>query len=398
MTAARRLLGALGVTFVVGVTAAPLVFAQSPPTTTPGPTTTTMPTAITINITSPKPGDTMTTQSFDVQGRLTLPPNVSINTVQVTFTSMADPNKPRSSKPIDAGCGSDGKTKCSDAQSGQVPFVAHADACSIFNGPNNIIATVTGVDHGNNDRPAEGKSDSPTDVKVDAKPPAKPVTFSVTLDNKTRVVNLAWDRNCEPDTYKYTVTRTGPSKADFDVKQNDSGQVKQPDGVPATSPGTYTYTVVAVRASGATADQTKDPVKSPPSDTKSVTVPPGPPSPPQPGGKTPAGSVNLKSPTGKGNLGRVGNGSGQGSAQSGDVPVGADDQFNENLPYGNVPKGGRKFSQIHTAGKHSSLRSVMAPVAVGGVFVVGAFQLRWLMGQLSAAGPDVLHPEHLELG
>jgi hypothetical protein len=137
-----------------------------------------------------------------------------------------------------------------------------------YNGTYQARATAQGSD-GPVDTNGVETGSSPLVTFAVAAKPAPPTGLAATVD-QSRVANLTWDANHEPDLIGYQVQRakgSAPKGTDWAAVGNTTGTTYQDTGS-ASSGGTYGYRVVAVR-NGATSDQG---VASDPSAAQSVTV------------------------------------------------------------------------------------------------------------------------------
>lgn len=112
--------------------------------------------------------------------------------------------------------------------------------------------------------------------------PAVPTGVKVTTDTSQRTAHITWAANTEPDMVGYEVLRAGPAATDtakviagVDVPQTDYTDTD----VATQPPGTYRYSIVAVRQSG---DGTKPDLSAPSAEADATFTTPAKSQPPPP--------------------------------------------------------------------------------------------------------------------
>jgi hypothetical protein len=297
--------------------------------------------------------------------------------------------------------------QCNTDGNGNVDFAGFPLPAAAYNGPYHVDATATAT----NPLFGQGVGTAATDFQV-AVPPPDVTKVSATVDTKTRIVTVSWDRDATtPDVQTYWILRKGPGDTAYKAivqtpQQNTGARISVSDSNTQFKGGDYFYEVQARRNGGDGQYSSTDYVGSDPAKSQSpkVTVadpPPGvtaPPStvPSKSGGAPPL--VNGTASGGSRNSSFSGSSSGAAKTPTSEA-VTPDPGFVRGLPDAgsnandqNSSSEGDNSAVAVTPGRHKSAgKGILVPVAGAAVLLLGAVHMRYFKKRLDEP-PSTLTP------
>jgi hypothetical protein len=277
-----------------------------------------------------------------------------------------------------------------------------------YNGPYHVDVTATAT----NLIGQQTNAAAATDFQV-ALPPPDVQKVSATVDTKTRIVTVSWDRDATTlDLQTYWILRKGPGDTIFKAiaqtpQQNTGTRISVPDTNTQFKGGDYFYEVQARRNGGDGQYSSTDFVGSDPTKSQSskVTVADPPPGVTAPSTTVPSKSggapplVNGTPSGGSRSAGFSGSGSSSAATTPTSEAVTPDPGFVRGLPDAgsnandqNSSSEGDNSAVAVTPGRHKSAgKGILVPVAGAAVLLLGAFHLRYFKKRLDEP-PSTLTP------
>jgi hypothetical protein len=304
--------------------------------------------------------------------------------------------------------------QCTTDGNGNADFAAFKLPDATYNGPYHVDATATAT----NPIFGSGSQTAATDFSA-AVPPPFVTAVTATVDTKTRIVTVSWDRDVKtPDLQSYWIYRKAPGDNGYypiaqTPQQSSGARISVPDSSTQFKGGDYLYAVQSRRNGGDGLYSSTDYVGSDAtkSGSNKVTVaepPPGVTAPPTTAAPKGGGAppVVNGTPSGTSHSSSFSGSSSGSSSAFATTPtseaVTPDPGFVRGLPYAgsnandqNNSSEGDNSAVAVTPGRHKSAgKGILVPVAGAAVLLLGALHLRYFKKRLDEPPGTGLTPVH----